>query len=91
MQKIGKRKAPPGTQNPEWLFPQAGKSASKSAPKTTPKPAPTSTTPKSKAKQEKKLDQDIRKGRTADDPPAQLIELVSKPGSMFSHFMAQMG
>ena len=79
MQKIGKRKAPAGTQNPKWLFPSSSEKST---------PTSSSSAPllpqKSKAKEEKKLADDLLKRRAAGEaakpePPAQLVDLVPSP------------
>lgn len=71
MQKIGKRKAAPGTQNPEWLFPGAKKPSAVAA-------APA----KSKKSKAEKLAQELVKRRDSGEspkpaPPAELLALVS--------------
>lgn len=81
MQKIGKRKVAPATQNPEWLFPTP---ANKAKASTTIPPASAAPIPskKFKAKEEKKLAKELIKRRDAGEipkpaPPAELVGLVS--------------
>jgi hypothetical protein len=74
MQKIGKRKAPPGSQNPTWLFPAAEKPMSTK----TNVPVPSK---QSKIKHDKKIADDLVKRRAAGEsskytPPAELVDLV---------------
>lgn len=73
MQKIGKRKNPPGQKQPDWLFPDAGKPEAVSAPKVQ--------DGVKKDKKDKQLAKDLLKRRAAGEPPksappSQLLELV---------------